>query len=58
MEDVVPSAASVQNGSYRLARLIYVYRSSSAAASARDFADFMLTPAGQAIIARHHVTLR
>jgi len=58
MEDVAPSAASVQNGSYRLARLIYAYRSSSAAASARDFADFMVTPAGQAIIARHHVTLR
>jgi phosphate transport system substrate-binding protein len=58
IEDVVPSATNVQNGSYRLARLIYVYRSSSASATARDFADFMLTPAGQAIIARHHIPLR
>ena len=38
--------------------IIYVYRLATVPPAARAFADFMLTPAGQAIIARHHVPLR
>ncbi len=55
VEDVAPTAATVRSGAYHLSRLIYLYRRPGAA---QDFVDFILSPAGQAIVAQRQVPIR
>jgi phosphate transport system substrate-binding protein len=58
VEGVVPTAANTRAGAYHLTRLLYLYTASPAPPSVQGFHDFALSPAGQAIVARHHVPLR
>ena len=58
VEGLAPTAESVRSGAYHLSRLLYLFAPNRAAPQTRAFMDFVLSPAGQAIIARHHVTLR
>ncbi|HEX9114704.1 MAG TPA: phosphate ABC transporter substrate-binding protein [Anaerolineae bacterium] len=55
VEDAAPVAASVQTGAYHLTRLISLYRRPGAA---QGFVDFVLSPAGQAIVAQRQVPIR
>jgi phosphate transport system substrate-binding protein len=57
VEEVVPTSAQVQAGVYHLGRLLYLYVKSPPTGDVRRFLDFVLSPAGQAIVARHHATL-
>jgi phosphate transport system substrate-binding protein len=58
VEDVLPTAGLVRAGAYHLGRLLYLYVQSSPSGDVRDFLDFVLSPAGQAIVARHHAALK
>jgi phosphate transport system substrate-binding protein len=58
IEDVNPSAEAVQGGAYHLGRLLYLYVRNPRPTAERGFLDFVLSPAGQAIVARHHAPLR
>jgi phosphate transport system substrate-binding protein len=58
VEGVVPTAEQIQAGAYHLGRLLYLYVDSSPAGNVRDFLDFVLSPAGQTIVARHHAALQ
>jgi phosphate transport system substrate-binding protein len=58
VEGLLPSAESVRSGAYHLSRLLYLLTPASASPQARSFVDFVLSPAGQSIVSRHHVALR
>jgi phosphate transport system substrate-binding protein len=58
IEGIVPTAEQVQADAYHLGRLLYLYVDPSPAGDVRDFLDFVLSPAGQAIVARHHAALQ
>ena len=58
IEGLAPTAESVRSGAYHLSRLLYLLTPTRAEPQSRAFVDFVLSPAGQAIIARHHVALR
>jgi phosphate transport system substrate-binding protein len=58
VEDVAPAPASVRSGAYHLGRLLYLYTPKPAPPLTRSFIDFVLSPAGQAVVAKHHVPLR
>jgi phosphate transport system substrate-binding protein len=58
VEGNAPTAANVRQGVYHLTRTLYLYAPSPAPAATRAFLDFVLSPAGQAIIAHHHVPVR
>jgi phosphate transport system substrate-binding protein len=58
IEEVAPSPQQVQSGAYHLGRLIYLYVNKPPSQAVRDFLDFVLSPAGQAVVGRHHVPLR
>ena len=58
IEGVAPTPQQVQAGAYHLSRLIYFYVNISPSPAVRDFLDFVLSPAGQAVVGRHHVPLR
>jgi len=58
VEEVAPTPQQVQTGAYHLGRLLYLYLHSSPSPASRDFLDFVLSPAGQAVVGRHHVPLR
>jgi phosphate transport system substrate-binding protein len=55
VEDVAPTAAAVRSGAYHLSRLIYLYRLPGAA---QGFVDFVLSPAGQTVVAQRQVPIR
>jgi phosphate transport system substrate-binding protein len=57
VEDALPTSAQVQAGAYHLGRLLYLYVQPSPSGDIRSFLDFALSPAGQAIVARHHAAL-
>ena len=57
VEGVTPSAEQVDAGTYHLGRLLYLYVKISPSAEVRSFLDFVRSPAGQAIVARHHAAL-
>jgi phosphate transport system substrate-binding protein len=57
VEDVAPAAEQVQAGAYHLGRLLYLYVKTSPSADVRGFLDFVLSPAGQEIVAGHHAAL-
>jgi len=58
VEGVDPTPANVRAGSYHLTRPLYLCTPAPVPAETQDFLDFVLSPVGQAIIARHHVPLR
>ena len=58
VEEVAPTPQQVQAGAYHLSRLLYLYANSFPSTAAREFLDFVLSPAGQAVVGRHHVPLR
>ena len=58
IEEVAPTPQQVQAGAYHLSRLIYFYVNISSSPAVRDFLNFVLSPAGQAVVGRHHVPLR
>ncbi len=47
---IVPSDATVLNGTYKLARPLYVYTNGEPAGMAKEFIDFMLGAEGQKIV--------
>jgi phosphate transport system substrate-binding protein len=58
VEEVMPTEADVRAGKYHLTRLLYLYAPEPAPPATQAFIDFVLSPAGQAIMARHHIALR
>jgi phosphate transport system substrate-binding protein len=58
IEDLAPSAESIRSGAYHIGRLLYLFAPERPSPQARSFMDFVLSPAGQEIISRHHVALR
>jgi phosphate transport system substrate-binding protein len=59
VEELLPSPGTIRSGAYHLTRLLYLCISATGASPAsRSFLDFVLSPAGQAIIGRYHVPLR
>jgi phosphate transport system substrate-binding protein len=57
IEEIVPTAEQVQAGAYHLGRLLYLYVKTSPSGAVRNFLNFVRSPAGQAIVARHHAAL-
>ncbi len=58
VEEVAPTAAALRSGAYRLGRALYIYTTRPPSAQTQAFVDFVLSPAGQAIIARHVIPVR
>jgi phosphate transport system substrate-binding protein len=58
IEGISPSPDEVRSGAYHLGRLLYLVLPRAASPAARAFVDFALSPAGQRIVAAHHVSLR
>jgi phosphate transport system substrate-binding protein len=58
IEGLAPTTESVRSGAYHLSRLLYLFTPERTSPQIRAFLDFVLSPAGQAIIARHYVALR
>ena len=58
IEGAAASSEQVQTAAYHLVRQLYVYVNDPPSPAVRDFLDFVLSPTGQAIIARHHVALQ
>jgi phosphate transport system substrate-binding protein len=58
IEGNAPTAANVRAGIYHLTRTLYLYVPTPAPAATQAFLDFALSPAGQALIAHHHVPIR
>ncbi len=50
VEGVNPSNETVNNGSYKLARALFMYTNGEPQGKAKDFIDFILSPAGQKIV--------
>jgi phosphate transport system substrate-binding protein len=58
IEDTAPTAENIRSGAYHLNRLLYLYTPKQSPAATRAFLDFVLSPAGQSIVAQHHTPLR
>ncbi len=58
VEELLPSPANVRSGAYHLSRALYLYAPDPAPPATQAFVDFVLSPAGQAIVAKFHVPLR
>ena len=58
VEGLMPTPESVRSGAYHMGRLLYLLTPENASPHARAFVDFVLSPAGQTIVTRHHVALR
>ena len=58
LEEVAPNGATLRSGEYRLGRVLYLYAPQPASSEVRAFIDFVLSPAGQAIVARRLVPVR
>jgi phosphate transport system substrate-binding protein len=58
VEEVAPNAATVRSGAYRLGRVLYLYAPQPTPLETRAFIDFVLSPAGQAIVARRLAPMR
>ena len=50
VDGVAPSAATVRDGSYPLARYLYLYTARPPAGTVKRFIDWVLSPAGQRIV--------
>ncbi len=58
IEGMTPTAANVRTGAYHLIRPLYLCAPEPVPVATQGFLDFALSPAGQTVIARHHVPLR
>jgi phosphate transport system substrate-binding protein len=58
VEGAQPTAANVRGGAYHLSRVLYLYVPAPTPAATQAFVDFILSPAGQALVAQHHIALR
>ena len=58
LEDIPPTTATVRSGEYRLGRVLYLYAPQPAAPEIQAFLDFVLSPAGQAIVSRRLAPVR
>ncbi len=58
VEEIAPTAATVHSGEYRLGRVLYLYAPQPTPAETRRFIDFVLSPAGQTIVARRLAPVR
>jgi phosphate transport system substrate-binding protein len=58
VEGNLPTAGNVRAGVYHLARVLYLYVPLPTPRATQSFLDYVLSPAGQAVIAKHHVALR
>jgi phosphate transport system substrate-binding protein len=58
VEEIPPTAAMVRSGEYRLGRVLYLYAPRPATPEIQAFLDFVLSPAGQAIVSRRLVPMR
>ena len=58
LEDIPPTTATVRAGEYRLGRVLYLYAPQPATPEIQAFLDFVLSPAGQAIVSRHLTPMR
>ena len=58
LEEIPPTAATVRSGEYRLGRVLYLYALQPASPEVRAFLDFVLSPAGQAIVSRRLAPVR
>ena len=58
VEELLPTPAAVRSGAYHLSRVLYLYAADPTPPAAQAFMDFVLSPAGQTIVAKFHVSLR
>ena len=58
VEEIAPTAAALHSGEYRLGRVLYLYAPQAAPPETRAFTDFVLSPAGQAIVAHRLIPVR
>jgi len=58
VEEVAPTAAAIRSGEYRLGRVLYLYAPRPASPEIQAFLDFVLSPAGQAIVSRRLAPVR
>ncbi len=58
VEGNAPTAANVRAGAYHLSRVLYLCLPAPPPPATQAFVDFVVGPAGQAIVAQHHVALR
>jgi phosphate transport system substrate-binding protein len=58
LEDIPPTSATVRAGEYRLGRVLYLYALQPATPEIQAFLDFVLSPAGQAIVSRRLAPMR
>jgi phosphate transport system substrate-binding protein len=58
VEDVAPSAEQVAGGAYPLSLPLFIVARQEPTGAARQFLDFCLSPAGQAIVAQGYVRVR
>lgn len=58
LDGLLPVDAAIQNQLYPLSYPIYLVSRREPAGTVRQFVDFVLSPAGQAIVGRYHVRVR
>jgi phosphate transport system substrate-binding protein len=58
LEDIPPTTATVHAGEYRLGRVLCLYAPQPATPEIQAFLDFVLSPAGQAIVSRRLAPMR
>jgi phosphate transport system substrate-binding protein len=58
VEEIAAAAVTVGSGEYPLARMLYLYAPRPAPPQAQAFLDFVLSPAGQAIVSRRLAPVR
>lgn len=58
VDGITPTAEMVENQEYALVQPLYLVSKSAPRGLVREFVDFALSPAGQAIVARYHVPVR
>lgn len=58
VEGVVPNAADLLQGGYHLVHPLYLLARQPVAAPVQSFIDFVLSPAGQAVVAQHTTRVR
>ena len=58
VEEVAPTAAAIHSGEYRLGRVLYLYAPRPVPPESQAFLDFVLSPAGQAIVSRRLAPMR
>lgn len=58
VEEALPDSNAIAAGAYHLTRLLYLYAPRPAPPATQAFIDFVLSPAGQAIVARRYRALR